>query len=738
MYLLLSQSTSGRLSNMIHRRFVTISISLIVLLSSSPRKSAEDLIRIDENPYNAIMAVSQPLPGIDLDVTYISREPRYNWDSPKKWPDPGEQVTFTAHIINKGTVGSGAFSFQWRIDDQVVLNGSANTIPPQGEATQIIFWDWQPGRHYVSFEVDPQNLISETAETNNKIEDVTDALTIGFWVEETVYDDFNNIENGAGTYSWEDWAQRIIQKMNWMFEQSVYPLAPNGILTRVRLDNITIAPDGTLFDQWAWHAPYDTIYDGRWGFDIETYGNGCQCCPTDICYDVPWWVIHELGHYLFRRVDIYALDVQGGDVKVLDENGNPIAGTPLLPYISWDIVHYGNRIYDLMHTHYYSIFSDYHAYSLNRDWPLGQRPYMVIPYDMGNYIYEIPAETKIRVLNNNDQPMANVEVSVYQTVTGDGSSGPYSQYIDNNPDIVGVTDSQGLFSLGNRPFGYYENYWDLTGAIILVKFKNLETGIYRYTFIEVTDLNLAYWGGQTETYIHELHFPIGPLELNLSDTSLEFTAFQGSNPSPKNIEVDILGEGTQYWSIAQPTVPWLRAIPSPSIVANHTEYPPGPLTLIVESSDLPIGSYLTEINVSAENVINSPQTLSIIVNVIEPPPPSTISGNVTDQFDIPVVGVLLSDEFGHTATTDVKGNYTFINLPAGTYTLTAFKTDYTFMPVSQMVTVPPDAVDINFKAQGVTVYSSIYLPLVDRNFSDSQSFSDTDNAISWGRKSQLK
>jgi hypothetical protein len=595
------------------QRAITLAFVFSLSLSLFPGRVYGSASLKEEKTCAQPQVSSQSKPaGIDLDVTYISREPRYNWDATKKWPNLGEVVTFTAHVKNKGTIASGPFAFQWKVDNHIVSAATAQSILPEGEITQAYNWIWSTGRHYVSFQVDPQNLISETAETNNIITDITDALTLGFGVEQSVYNEFNNIRNGAGTYSWEDWAQRIVQKMNWMFEQSVYPLAPQGVLTRVRLDNIMIVPDGTLFNQGPWHSPYDTIYDGRWGFSYEEYHN-CQCCSQTVCYDVPWWVIHELGHYLLGRVDIYALDVVGGDVNVLDEGGNRIAGTSLLPYIAWDGVHDASRIYDVMHVpDPYSIFSDYHTYSLNRDWPQGQRT-----HQGWNYIYQIPSETKIRVLDNNDQPMANVEVSVYQTLPGDGSSGPYSQNIDNTPDIVGIADSQGLFSLGDQPFGQFENY-GITAGIDLVKLKNLITNKYRYIWLEVTDLNLAYWAGQTGIYVHDVHFPDGPNRLRLSENSLTFSAIQGTNPFPKNVNVEMLGEGIQYWSVEASNASWLRTIPSPDIATSYRAYPPGPLTFVIDSSSLPIGTYTTTLTINGgAGTLDSPQAISVILIVAE-------------------------------------------------------------------------------------------------------------------------
>ncbi len=588
-----------------HSRLASMVLSLALLQGVFPATAQAS--EGENGPPDGVTAAFA-VPGIDLDVTYISREPRYSWDAAKKWPDPGETVTFTAHIVNKGTLDSGSFAFEWQIDSHVVLTGTAASISPQGQATQQLSWTWQTGRHTVKFRADPQNLIAETAEVNNAIEDATDALIIGFWVEQSVYDQFNARQNGAGTYSWEDWAQRIIEKMNWMFEQSRYPNAPQGVRTRVRLDAITLVPDGTLFDLYA-HAPSDYNYDGRWGFSVEEYIG----CP-DYWYDVGWWVIHELGHYMLGRVDLYALNVEAGDVNVLDEEGHRIAGTSRLPNIYYDVVHYTSRLYDIMHVaDPYALYSDYHTYSLNRDWPQSQRmPYVYYGWD---YIHEIPAETKLRVLDNDDLPMAGVEVSVYQTLPGDGSSGPYSQIIDNTPDITGTTDSQGLFSLGNKPFGNIATH-GITIGVALVKLKNPASGQYRYTWLDVIDLNIAYWRGETILTVHDLRFPDGPQRLRLGKNTVAFAALRGTDPIPQATGVEVLGEGVQYWSISESEVPWLRTIPSPHNATSYRSYPPGPLTFIVKSADLPAGTYTTTLTVDAGvGILDSPQTITVTLDV---------------------------------------------------------------------------------------------------------------------------
>ena len=79
-----------------------------------------------------------------------------------------------------------------------------------------------------------------------------------------------------------------------------------------------------------------------------------------------------------------------------------------------------------------------------------------------------------------------------------------------------------------------------------------------------------------------------------------------------------------------------------------------------------------------------------------PEPTYSISGQVTDTDSNPISDVTLSDGAGHTATTDSNGNYTISDLSAGTYTLTPFKSNYTFSPASRTGSVPPSATGQDF------------------------------------------
>lgn len=66
-----------------------------------------------------------------------------------------------------------------------------------------------------------------------------------------------------------------------------------------------------------------------------------------------------------------------------------------------------------------------------------------------------------------------------------------------------------------------------------------------------------------------------------------------------------------------------------------------------------------------------------------------IYGHITDSSGIALSGVSVSDGAGHTATTDINGNYAFGNLTNGLYTLTPSKMGYTFTPLSRGVSGGP-------------------------------------------------
>jgi hypothetical protein len=79
-------------------------------------------------------------------------------------------------------------------------------------------------------------------------------------------------------------------------------------------------------------------------------------------------------------------------------------------------------------------------------------------------------------------------------------------------------------------------------------------------------------------------------------------------------------------------------------------------------------------------------------------PTFAISGQVTDGSGNPIAGVTIAAGSNTNTITNNAGSYTLDNLPVGTYTLTAAKTNCTFAPASRSVSVPPDTTNQHFTA----------------------------------------
>jgi hypothetical protein len=295
-------------------------------------------------------AVAAPLPDFhtpkpnlpDLSVVYIERNPKFpgtiiEWhhvdegpngnkgdaaNSPisnptvQKWPTPGQTVTFTAHVKNKGPVAAPRFDWHFLIDGKDVDGGETAALAPGAETTYEIKWKWLTGDHWVSFEVDRAQVIDEISMKNNFVVDQVNAMGFHFFVQKDVYDWFDTIMSAMLSYSWEDWAQFQVREMNRTFRDDIYPAAPDGIKMRVRIDQIIILPN-SYKDPDGTHAPIINATggcDGVWGFtnsllqkNKDTGKNVYEANP-ELIFAPEWSLLHELGHQL-GQPDYYCMPI---------------------------------------------------------------------------------------------------------------------------------------------------------------------------------------------------------------------------------------------------------------------------------------------------------------------------------------------------------------------------------------------------------------------------------------------
>ena len=317
------------------------------------------------------LGVREPRPA-DIDVGFIQRTPAYNrftvafdgdqhidpaFLGEQKWPAPGETVTYTAHVFNKGDLATGPFAYRWIADGQIVASGAIDdlaagemttidlqrpwpddevqvvNIPPGAQVLDDQQLERAVGGHTIRFEADPSDHVPEITELNNALEDPIGALAFWIFMDETTYALFSQEPNFLETFSPEDWARVQILGLE-------RRLRVSGATQALRLDNLVVLPDGAL-DPGGTHGPIgDPVKqaDGIWGFQVGEWSSGGV--PA-FAKRVQNPLAHELGHQI-GIIDVYQYDIAIDNCKIT-RDGQPVAGTPLMPPVSPWNVYYGNQ-----------------------------------------------------------------------------------------------------------------------------------------------------------------------------------------------------------------------------------------------------------------------------------------------------------------------------------------------------------------------------------------------------------
>jgi hypothetical protein len=465
--------------------------------------------------------------GGDLTVGWIGRSPRldYVWGSqdPERegWPAPGQSVTWEAHVKSWFDRDLPAVSYRWLLDGGEVARGHVD-LPAGASVTVDLPWTWAFTRHELTFEIDFVGLVAEDEEGNNRLSVFTDALSVGFYVEQSLYALFHEKQHllaGARSNCWEDWAQRHIRRYNEMAARAVYPETPNGVLDRWRIDEIVVVPDGSLplvplpnegeiAGQPNGHTEPNTAdrsVDLIWGFpasDVAFYDNFTTVDDTNGFF-INGSLIHELGHARYL-VDVYGWWVRSGvdgDRVDIREGSTLVAGSSRMP-ASGPFVHFSSE-QGLMNQSY-GFIDRYSAIALNRiAGRRATRGNFNEPENIGDFLNDLPAENRLTVRSPTGSPIADADVWIYQATGGP----PYyfSKIYDNVADLKLKTDADGRVLVGRCPFsadGRIVHTFGASNVTAIVRVA--KGGSASYGFLESLGFNIAYWSGDTEMADHDL------------------------------------------------------------------------------------------------------------------------------------------------------------------------------------------------------------------------------------------
>ena len=456
----------------------------------------------------------------DLTVRYIERLPRdpgfhgvVAYDLPGKQDlgvltvdaskyqlhrKPGEKVTFVVHVFNAGPAPAGRFGYRVSIDDKEVASGQIPGLKPDEEKLVEVPWTWQAGQHEIKVELDPERKIKEITRFNNVFADPIRALTFFFAVHQTTYESFSKVLNVVDSFNFEDWAQYHVHMMNYLFAESKWPSAPDGIAERVRVDKIIVVPecDEKLYvkDQRRNGDPKEIVeYNGNWSFGKSELENTRRWA-----LGVDWGLPHELAHQL-GLVDIYQLNIDPWQILVRRSDGT---------YAT--LKHFYPAPATMMHWHGPHLFSEFCAGYLNQT--LGRpRGYF------GDYYYDVPEKCYLKVLSNSAKPVPNAKIELYQR----SAFKPPHHFVHGEPVATGQTDEKGVWSMPNRPaphhktlsgpdFKGYEMKDNPWGHIHVVGFNAMmlarveAQGREEFYWLRLCDFNVARWRGNEKEYFHPL------------------------------------------------------------------------------------------------------------------------------------------------------------------------------------------------------------------------------------------
>jgi hypothetical protein len=446
--------------------------ALVPLVPAAPLPRPLAVPGADALPPDAAPA---PRPA-ELTVQYVQRLPAidYVWGSANPrvdgWPAVGQRMTWRAHVRNWFPTAR-AVAYRWELDGREVARGTM-TIPAGEVGTADYQLPWAFERHELAFVLDPENAVAEEEEHDNRVALATDALSVGFWVERSVYDWFRAHQHElpeAHADSFEDWAQRQVALYNELFARAVYPETPNGVRERLRLDRVTVVPDGALpldpaartvggaFDPASARPDLaDRTVDLQWGFPASTVTSLFADLRTRSINNQFYWysgfVQHEMGHAR-GMIDVYGQTVYAGlPGHTVALSGLETLGTVSFPAGTAALLFRSEP--GLMAT----------------DWTFLDRTSAVIwermkgararfgnynsPEDLGWFLNDLlPDDVRLRFVNADGAPAAGVRVSVYQGTRPAGTMAvAYGREYDATPDVVATTDARGEASLGHNPF----------------------------------------------------------------------------------------------------------------------------------------------------------------------------------------------------------------------------------------------------------------------------------------------
>ncbi|MCC6661868.1 MAG: hypothetical protein IT437_13390 [Phycisphaerales bacterium] len=397
----------------------------------------------------------------------------------QRWPLAGQAITYTATVRNRGTAAwTTPIHGEWSIDGVAV---QAPVLPPPLQPGQTAAFTlprtWDDQLHDITFTV----LDADARAGNNTISRGSKGAGFLTYIDRTFLDTFRSNTAQypqAATDDLIDWLNMHMARFNAM-------MAAAGTDKRVHYEVLEVLPDAApdpAVDRLQFAIFPFRYHAGEGDPRLSGYYNAAE--------DIDFGLLHEEGHQL-GLIDIYRLDVPG---SLNDVSGLPYSAPDGLmrscaPFVSANSAGAMQQWLGIVHGYY------------------------------GQYLYSMPQQVFVRFRGLSGEPLAGAGVTAYQKIEMPGGV----VRIPAQVKFQGVTDGNGRLLLPNvpinpalvpptaagtlrpNPFGYLA----VVGTNGLLHFKVQYGGFTDYAWLDILEVNNAYWSGQTSETTFERPLLLG-------------------------------------------------------------------------------------------------------------------------------------------------------------------------------------------------------------------------------------
>ncbi|MBU1699514.1 MAG: PQQ-binding-like beta-propeller repeat protein [Candidatus Eisenbacteria bacterium] len=443
-----------------------------------------------------------PFDETDLQVVSISRTPRYprylpNYqyheitepsgfgpyiiyaamgleggqdENTQRWPEIGDPVTYTATVRNRGTNNwTGTLTGSWTVDGvPAVSTPQGIALDPNETVIYEFVTTWDGASHEIGFAVDPADARSE----NNAMTIDTKSVAFMSYIDRSRLEVFREETADyplAATDDFIDWLNHHMARLNELFDDA-------GTAKRVHYDVLEVIAD------YEEDPDVDRVYFGVFPFRYFWDEGSLRLSGYyDEDEDLDYGLLHEWGHQL-GLIDLYLISMFSEFNHVTGEAHSAPMG--LMNSVS-------------------HLISEHSAQAMTH-WLDKAHGYF------GQYLYCLPEHVKLHLTGLTGGPLVGATVTVYQKAERPGMGIVLTDQIK----AQGVTDENGEWILPNvpidpqivpptfvgdvlhdNPFGYIHVVG--SNGVLLLKIEH--EGFVDYTWLDIIEVNLATWAGETGT-----------------------------------------------------------------------------------------------------------------------------------------------------------------------------------------------------------------------------------------------